>query len=117
MDRVQSDRWERARTEVMHRWERIIERIQARDEGGVMALANVMDEFCEEAITDRHGEQGSRCLFCKGFTESGGCHGMLIELNRAVLAGRWADAKTLAEGYLARLGGLSFGDPSETALH
>ena len=117
MDRAQSDRWSRARTEVMRRWERIIERIQARDEAGVMALANVMDEFCEEAIADRHGEPGNRCLFCKGFIESGGCHGILIDLNRAVLAGRWDEAKSAAEGYLRRLGTLSFADPPESTIH
>ena len=117
MDRAQSDRWNRARVEVMHRWERIIERIRARDEAGVMALANVMDEFCDEAIADRLGESGSRCLFCQGFLETGGCHGMLIELNRAVLAGRWAEAKILAEGYLRRLGTMHFGDRVENTVH
>jgi len=117
MGKVQGDRWNRARVEVMHRWKHIIERIEAHDEAGVMALANVMDEFCEEAIVDRHGEQATRCEFCKGFLETGGCHGVLIDLNRAVLAGRWSEARSLAEGYLRRLDELRFGDESETTVH
>ena len=113
MTNGKTERWNTARAGVIDRWRRIIDRIDARDEAGVMALANVMDEFCEEALVERGQQSGSRCLFCEGFSESGGCHGVLIDLNRAVLGGRWDAARTLAEAYIARLESLDFDRPTQ----
>lgn len=122
MDGGGVDRWEKARREVVGRWRMIVERIDAHDEGGVLELANVMDEFCDEAIVQREaaappaagpervfktpavsGLVGTRCLFCRGFSELGGCLGMLNEVNLAVLGGRWQEARRCAERYIARL--------------
>lgn len=116
-------RWNLARRQLVGRWRRILERIEARDEGSVLELCNVMDEFCDEAMAQRDGAAGSagdspgegfkvqgpaglsgtRCLFCRGFLEIGGCLGMLGELNRAVLGGHWRTARRLAEQHIVRL--------------
>jgi hypothetical protein len=123
MAEIVRDRWSRARVAVVERWRQILRHIQERDEAGALALANTMDEFCEEAMLTREasssGRQGavgpvpkistsgaptgSRCVFCQGFIESGGCFGMLDELNQAVLHGRWTDARRVAELYIDRL--------------
>ncbi len=119
---METDRWNTARLELIERWRRILQRIDARDEGGVLVLANVQDEFCEQAIEAREGAggavepaapllklplagtlAGTRCLFCRGFAATGGCLGLLNELNQAVLARRWEVARRLAEGYIERL--------------
>jgi len=115
------ERWTRARHELLDRWRRIVERIDARDEGGTLYLANAMDEFCDEAIRTREAggpaparpagpgtaaaapDAGTRCLFCRGFIEEGGCFGLLQEINRAVLSRQWDTARCLAEGYIDRL--------------
>jgi hypothetical protein len=117
------DRWELARRQMVGRWRRILEQIEARDEGRVLELSNVMDEFCDEAMTARGsaagspgaalqagfkvpgpaGLKGTLCLFCRGFVEIGGCLGVLGELNRAVLGGHWGTARRLAEQYIVRL--------------
>jgi hypothetical protein len=115
MTNANAERWNAARAGVIDRWHRIIDRIEARDEAGVMALANVMDEFCDEALATRGQQVGSRCLFCEGFSESGGCHGVLIDLNRAVLGGRWDAARTLAEAYISRLESIDF--DAATRIH
>lgn len=127
MAELSRDRWVRARAVVVDRWRLILDRIEARDEPGTLALANALDEFCEEAMLAREaasagqrqgngpilkistsGEPvGSRCLFCRGFIESGGCFGMLDELNQAVLHGRWADARRVSELYIDRLQSLN----------
>jgi hypothetical protein len=131
------DRWERARLEVLLRWKQILSRIDAHDEPGVLELANVMDEFCEEAILNREastggrreataplfkiptasGPTGSRCLFCRGFLEIGGCFGLLDELNQSVLKGRWERAHRVAETYIHRLESLSFNSAPREYLH
>jgi hypothetical protein len=120
MSQTEGERWETARGEVIRRWRKILERVAARDEGGALALANVMDEFCEEASEERrtaepHGvaipaagaallpDDPVRCQFCRGFTEMGGCFGLLGEFNRAVLGRRWELARRLVENYLERL--------------
>jgi hypothetical protein len=117
------DRWEKARQGVLARWRQILNRIDAHDEPGVLALANVMDEFCEEAMLSREASAGgrsdasgplpkistsgaptgSRCLFCRGFLDIGGCFGLLDDLNQAVMKGRWDRAHSVAETYLQRL--------------
>ena len=136
MKEIEGGRWEQARARVIARWREILNQIDARDEGGVLGLANVIDEFCEEAITDRlevlHGQApsptdlvkfagsaesiGTRCLFCKGFQEAGGCFGTLATLNSFVMAGKWDDARKVAEGYIQRLESMYLGDVPETQV-
>jgi hypothetical protein len=133
MKETAEGRWGEARQRVIARWREILDRIEARDEGGVLALANIMDEFCEEAIATRfavlHGQVppatdllkfagsagliGTRCLFCRGFQEAGGCFGMLATLNSSVMAGKWDDARRIAETYVRRLESLSLVDIPE----
>lgn len=129
--------WEQARMKVIARWQEILRRIDARDEGAVLALANVIDEFCEEAIAARaavlqghpppgsdllkfsgvEGTVGTRCLFCRGFQETGGCFGMLANLNRLVLHGKWDEARRVAETYIRRLESMYFVDIPEPGIH
>ncbi|HEU4401635.1 MAG TPA: hypothetical protein VFT43_05970 [Candidatus Polarisedimenticolia bacterium] len=130
MNGTGDDRWDKARRQLVGRWRRILERIDAHDEGGVLELANVMDEFCDEAIVLRDaaggkdaqpergfrtpgaaGLAGTRCLFCRGFAELGGCLGLLGEVNEAVMKGRWEAAHHLAEGYISRLESLDLSSP------
>ena len=123
-------RWEKARLEVIARWQQILERIDAHDESGVLLLADIMDEFCDEAqVTRENAKHGSseagtggptpghggaastRCLFCRGFVEMGGCLGKVAELNRSVLHAQWDAARRIAEAYLTELQGMKFSDP------
>ncbi len=130
------ERWEKARLAVIDRWRQIIGRIEAQDEGGVLRLSNVMDEFCQEAITAREaltqgeGESGDaalkggnapstevRCLFCRGFADRGDCLSMLDDFNRAVLNRRWEKAKELAEGYIGALQLMDLSHPAGPTVH
>jgi hypothetical protein len=132
MERETDDRWEWARGEVIRRWRAILRKVAERDEGGALALANVMDEFCEEAIAARDaavgpGAAGSavptplgaaiRCQFCRGFTELGGCFGLLNQFNQAVLGRRWELAQRLVEGYIERLESTDLGDLNGRRVH
>lgn len=136
MNETDLERWEKARLAVIDRWRQIIERIEAQDEGGVLRLSNVMDEFCQEAIAAREalsqGELGAgegalkgagaaslevRCLFCRGFADSGGCLSMLDDFNRAVLNRRWSSAKQLAEGYIGALQQMNLSRPAGPTVH
>ena len=133
---TERDRWEHARLELISRWREIVRRIDGHDEGGVLELANVMDEFCEEAILDREASQapsGSRegaplkkpvsastevrCRFCRGFTETGGCLSLLESLNGSVLEGEWAKARHLATGYIELLQTMNLAQPSGEAIN
>ena len=131
MAEIGADQWSRARVAVVDRWRRILRHIEEQDEAGALALANTMDEFCEEAMLDREASSagrpraagpvpkistsgaptGSRCVFCRGFLESGGCFGMLDELNQAVLRGRWTDARRVAKLYIDRLQAMDLKEP------
>jgi len=130
------ERWEKARLAVIDRWRQIIERIEAQDEGGVLRLSNVMDEFCQEAIAAREaltpGESrigaGAvkddgvaslevRCVFCRGFADGGGCLSMLDEFNRAVMNRRWTRAKELAEDYIGTMRRLDLTHPAGPTIH
>jgi hypothetical protein len=133
----ETNNWEAARKKVIVRWREILQRIEARDEGGVLGLANVIDEFCEEAMAVRQealkGQAppdtdllecspairtvGTRCLFCRGFQEAGGCFGVLGSLDKLVLDGKWDDAREVAEGYITRLETMEFADFPEPSIH
>ena len=133
----ETSRWDSAKEKVIVRWREILDRIEARDEGGVLGLANVIDEFCEEAMHSREdamewhappdpglrkfspktGPVGTRCLFCRGFQEAGGCFGILGSLNRLVLQGKWGDARKVAEEYLSRLQTMKFPEGPAPVVH
>jgi hypothetical protein len=103
--------WETARRQVLTRWRDILERIRNQDEGGALELINTMDEFCDEADRSRESVQegaGSRCVFCRSFIEHGGCFGLLGEINRAVLHGKWKVAHGLATTNIKRLEAADF---------
>ena len=119
-------RWEKARLGLIRRWQEIVRAIGRHDEGDVLMKATVMDEFCDQAGRDRDGAYQSggalpdsgrarptagtpitRCIFCKGFVESGGCQGMLTGLFRLVFAGDWEKASRVANEYLNRLCSMS----------
>ncbi len=113
MTQAVEDRWETARRDLIGRWRQIVYRIQAHDEGGVLELCNVMDEFCDEADALRAGvgDAGTRCRFCRGFAGTGGCLSLLGEVDHAVLGGHWEAARRLAEDYITRLEGMRLADP------
>jgi hypothetical protein len=107
------NRWETARQRMVARWKGVLERIRSQDEGGALELVNTMDEFCEEAIRSRDaaGEKtGVRCVFCRSFTQHGGCFGLLQEINRAVLHRKWEAARCLAETQIGRLKSAHFSE-------
>ncbi len=117
------DRWNAARSEVVARWRQVLERIEARDEGGTLALTTEMDEFCDEAIAERtktdlaagdaqqpppsgqaaENQPTQMCHFCRGFIQYGGCAGITRDINHAVLSGEWDQARARAEGWIGRL--------------
>lgn len=122
-------RWETARQQMIRRWEEIVRRIDARDEGAVLALANMLDEFCEVAAVERQAAAGDRddpavpvikfpadaalsgrCAFCRAFVSLGGCFGPTHALNKAILDSRWDSARRVAGEHLDRLHALVF-DP------
>ena len=133
MGDIERGRWEQARVDVLQRWRRILSRLEAFDEPGALELANVMDEFCEEAIFSREASpgghpgqmgpllklptagapRGSRCLFCRAFAEMGGCFGMLEEFNQAILKKRWGRARNVAESYIRLLEGMKLDTASK----
>lgn len=129
-------RWEDARQEMLKRWRRILQKIDARDEGAVLALANMMDEFCEVAVEERKAAADSlddpavpvlkfpsdanlsgRCAFCRAFVSMGGCFGPLHALNKAVLDRSWIAARKVAEEHLQRLLALDFDLHQEETIH
>lgn len=136
MTSMSAERWERARQEMLERWRLILLRIERQDEGGVLTLANMMDEFCEVAVEERKAvtndredpavpilkfpptsDVSGRCTFCRAFSETGGCFGVLHALNKAVLDGSWIAARRVAQQQLERLQTLRFGAGSGQTVH
>jgi hypothetical protein len=130
------ERWEVARLRMLERWRSVLHKIDQRDATAVLALANVMDEFCEQAAADRDKATGDRldpavpllkfpstsaiagrCVFCRAFQQMGGCFGVLHALNLAVLDRRWPDARRTAEEYLERLQAMDLARPGGPAIH
>ena len=129
-------RWERARQQMVERWQEILRRIDTHDRGVILAMANVLDEYCEEAAVERQIMTGrrsdpaipilkfpvgssvsGRCVFCRGFGEFGGCFGMLRELNQAVLDAEWPRARAVAQQYLERLSRMDLCGPVGQRVH
>jgi hypothetical protein len=127
MTRQDVTRWEAALQEMLKRWRLILEKIDGRDRGAVLVLANLLDEFCELAAAERKAlvsnrddpaipvlkfspdqDVTGRCAFCRAAQGLEVCFDSLHALNRAVLDGQWSAARRVAEERLARLQGLEF---------
>jgi len=136
MKRLGEEEWERARQEMLGRWQMIIRKIEAHDEGSVLALANMMDEFCEVAVEERKAasgdrddpavpvlkfppdiDVGGRCAFCHASLQIGSCFGPLHALNKAVLDGHWTAARKVAEQHLEVLQALRFTHSGDETIH
>ena len=126
-----SEQWEEARKKMLARWNEVLRLISVRDQAGVLVLANVFDEFCEQASAERktrpahasaealalaskdpppafgHGP-AARCLYCEGFSQHGGCFGAVEGVSRAVTSGDWPAAAVLAREYLGRIQAMTF---------
>ncbi len=103
--------WEGARRQILVRLEEVGRLIEKEDEGGVLALINQKDEFCEAAEDRRAAAPPPRrddsvCDFCEGFLQSGGCVGMLARINHAVMAGDWDEARRVNDDYIRWVQGL-----------
>lgn len=136
MTHHEENRWQEARDQVLDRWKEILRRIEARDEGGALALANVIDELCETADEDRAAllkaqaagrsrlkfypptePIGTRCVFCRAFQEAGGCFVMLSTLNSLIMKERWEEARRVAQAYIDRLASMRLEDPDDPRIH
>jgi hypothetical protein len=137
MTQMTLERWETARLQMIRRWEEIVRRIDARDEGAALALANLLDEFCEVATLERQAAADNRndpavpvlkfppdaalsgrCAFCRAFVSLGGCFGPTHALNKAILKGSWDGARQVAVEQLERLRALVFDPrPHEETVH
>lgn len=132
MTPMDARRWEWARQRIVRRWEEIVRRIEARDGRGVVALANLLDEFCELAVMEREAAAGrrddpavpvlrfrpgdsvsGRCAFCRALVSLGGCFGPTHALNKAMLSRSWESARRIAADQIQRLRDLSFEPPPD----
>src|SRR5262245_44162383 len=130
MATISASAWEQARRALVERWKEVLRRIDAQDEAGVLHLVNAMDEFCDLALIEKSRARrsgaapgpmdvppsvpesagDSRCEFCRGLAEAGGCVGALSDVDRAVLAGNWNRARIAAARYLRRVETMTFGE-------
>lgn len=103
------ERWESARRAVVGRWRVVLDRVAARDEAGTLAIANAMDELCQEAVRARLRATGDpdsgdlRCRYCLEYLRRGGCLGLIGALNHQVLIGAWEEAERLVRERLREL--------------
>ena len=103
--------WRDAQSQVLAQLRAVRARIDERDESGTLALINQQDAFCDAAL-ERRAEvpaRGSetRCHFCEGYLQSGGCMSRLDAIDRAVLHAEWEEAARLVDEYQEWVKGLA----------
>jgi len=105
------ENWGEAQKAVLDRLAKVRKLVESQDEGGVMALLNQQDAFCDAAqlrrASDGASSQEPKCSFCEGSLQSDGCLDRLGSINQAVLDGRWDKAGVLVDEYVAWVKGLS----------
>jgi hypothetical protein len=95
--------WKEAQGEVIGLLAEVRTLVDAEDESGVLELINQQDAFCDKAkerqamVSSEPGE--TRCNFCEGYIQSGGCMDRLGAIDHAVLHGEWETAGRLVDEY------------------
>ena len=106
------EHWKEARVGILERLAEARRLIDARDEGGVMAIIQEQDAFCGEAknrMSDKPAASETRCQYCEGFIQGGGCLGRLERIDRSILGGDWEEARRLVDEYKSWVESLSLG--------
>ena len=104
-----AERWREARLSVIAHWRQVLERVGAREERAVLAMASCREGCCSLVLHDLSGKAASAapaelaCRSCPIYDATGGCLGFVGALNHKVLNGQWEEAARLVDEHIRGL--------------
>ena len=97
--------WEEAKEATLHQWRELRSSVDRMDEVHLLKEINAVNELCEKAKQQAHGEM-NRCAYCIAFHQFGGGWALFQSISECAVDGDKERLKELMDGFTLQLEGL-----------
>ena len=107
--------WSDAKEATLLQWRQLRSSVDRLDEVRLLKGINAVNELCEKAKQQAHGEM-NRCNYCIAFHQFGGCMGVSLQMSECAVDGDKERLKALMDGFILQLEGLEVPEASNGSL-
>ena len=104
--------WSEAKEATLLQWRDLRSSVDRLDEVRLLKQINAVNELCEKAKQQAHGEM-NRCNYCIAFHQFGGCMGVSLQMSECAVDGDKERLKELMDGFILQLEGLEPSDAED----
>ncbi len=101
--------WQEAKELTLRQWRDLRSSIDSMDELQLLKEINAVNELCEKAKEQAHGEM-NRCNYCIAFHQFGGCMGVSLQMSECAVDGDRDRLRALMDDFILQLEGLATPD-------
>lgn len=94
--------WQQAKERTLSFWRELGGSIDRLDQVELLREINVVNDLCEKAKEQAHGELG-RCSYCIAYQQFGGCMGIALQMSECVMNGNLEELRQLVDRFIAQL--------------
>jgi len=94
--------WQAAKDRTIRYWKNLQGTLDLMEEVDLLREINAVNELCEKAREQSHGEMG-RCSYCLAYQQFGGCMGISLEMSECIVDGRRDDLRALVDKFISHL--------------
>ena len=104
--------WQVAKENTLQYWLKVRASLDTLDEVELLREINAVNDLCEKAKDESHGEMG-RCNFCIAHQQFGGCMGISLQMSVCVVDGKMDELHDLVDEFITNLEGLEVPETAE----
>ena len=97
--------WPEAKEATLLQWRGLRSSVDRLDEVRLLTAINAVNELCEKAKEQAHGEM-NRCNYCIAFHQFGGCMGVSLQMSECAVDGDKERLKELMDQFITLIGRL-----------
>lgn len=104
--------WQTARESTLDYWLKVRDSLDTLDEVELLREINAVNDLCEMAKRESHGELG-RCNYCIAHQQFGGCMGISLRMSECIVDGRRDELHSLVDEFISNLEGLEIPETAD----
>ena len=97
--------WQMAKDNTLQYWVKVRDSLDTLDEVELLREINAVNDLCEKAKEESHGEMG-RCNYCIAHQQFGGCMGISLRMSEGIGDGKMDGLHALGDEFISNLEGL-----------
>lgn len=104
--------WQTAKGNTLEYWIKVRDSLDTLDEVELLREINAVNDLCEVAKEESHGELG-RCNYCIAHQQFGGCMGISLRMSECIVDGRMEELHILVDEFISNLEGLQIPESAD----